>query len=159
MRAVITFIGLLLATQAHSAEVSISYGTNPPWQGVHAKNVQLNMSHPLYGKLWNRVGYGHWFEAGDGKSGGVAAYSLGTRIEADPLFADLYWGVGYATNPDNVYLSGHLQFVNDLAVGVMRDGVGVGAGYRHVSNAGIKTPNQGRDFFLLQVRFPIGGSE
>lgn len=140
---------------ASGYEGSLAYGINPPFGGVHVKTAQFDVRSSIAGSaFWHKIGYGHWFEAGEGTSGGVAAYSVGVRADSAPLYGELFWGVGKCFSCDGVWLSGNLQFVNDVAVGVSNGaGFGVGLAYRHVSNAGIAQPNRGRDFLMFQTRF------
>jgi hypothetical protein len=151
-------VGLLLFLSqfAHAYEFSLGYGANPPWTTIHVKTAQASISNPLYGHLWHRISYGHWFESGPGGGGGITAYSLGSRIHAEPFYAELWWGVGYTPNPDMYWLSSRGQFVNDVGFGLMAtEEVGIGIAWRHASNAGIVPPNRGRDFILITTRFPL----
>lgn len=140
----------LLPLNASAFQIQASYGVNPPWKGVHVKTAQLSLSHPLSGSFIHKLSYGHWFEGS--RSGGLPAYSIGAEITSLPLSAALTWGIGYLPKPDDYYLSGHLQFVNDVSVGVRAsDCVTIGLAYRHISNAGIVMPNRGRDFLMFNL--------
>ena|ERR1041385_4465258 len=150
---------LFFSSSGQTYDIGISYGLNPPVvQTTHVKTVQISAAAPLYKNLWHRLSYSHWFEAGEGLSGGLAAYGLGTRIYAAPYYAELYWGIGYLTNPDQVWLSGHWQFQNTLCGGLMASTeVRIGSCYGHVSRGPIEAvgPNRGRDFVMAEVGFAL----
>lgn len=62
-------------------------------------------------------------------------------------------GPGYLHVPDNI-LGGHFQFFLEGGLGIASyDGHSyVGIAWKHISSAGIETPNKGRDFIVVQVR-------
>jgi hypothetical protein len=58
-------------------------------------------------------------------------------------------GAGIIGAPDAA-LSTTFQFTEEVTVGYDV----VGLGFKHFSNAGIKEPNQGRDYFFVNLAFP-----
>jgi len=100
---------------------------------------------------------GMWSDTvGNGrKSSGFGGWSMGIEPKLGSFYIHSFWGVIGITTTDTM-LSTNLQFMQDLGVG-LRDarGVGIGAGYKHISNAGIKQPNRGRDFFFVQLQIPL----
>ncbi len=74
----------------------------------------------------------------------------------DWMYVDHYFGPGFLTK-SNSKLTGHLQFSMHMGIG-WRDpvkGTTIGMNWKHVSNAGIQSPNKGMDFLLIQVGIPI----
>ncbi len=78
---------------------------------------------------------------------------LSTRPKEGGLYAGIYFGPGFISNPDSM-LGGHFQFVEQVNVGLSDlRGVRVGFFVKHFSNAGIEQPNKGRNFVGLQAAF------
>lgn len=86
----------------------------------------------------------HWRGAGNSDSGTLNDINVGYRV-GSKLFIELSTGPGYLFDPDGKTLSGHIQFSSGGAVGYRFKRVTATAGYRHISNADIKTPNAGKD--------------
>ena len=87
-------------------------------------------------------------------SSGYVAYSVGLEPELDWFYIHSFWGLLLMTNPD-AYLSTNFQFMQDLGIGFQgKKGSRIGVNYKHISNAGIKTPNKGRDFFQVKLQIP-----
>lgn len=101
--------------------------------------------------------FGLWTDIkGDmGRSGsGYVAYSIGLEPVLDWFYIHSFWGLAFITNPD-IYLSTNFQFMQDLGLGIKgKKGKRIGVNYKHISNAGIKTPNKGRDFFQIKFQIP-----
>lgn len=94
-------------------------------------------------------------QGGHGRSsGGFGNISFG--IETNPGYFVLrsLWGIGGITNPDSI-LGGWFEFNQDLLLG-LRDNKGnmIGLDYKHISSAGIYSPNGGRDFLTVQLEIP-----
>jgi len=89
------------------------------------------------------------------KSSGFGGWSMGVEPKLGTFYVHSFWGLIGITSTDTM-LSTNFQFMQDLGIGV-RDarGVSLGAGYKHISNAGIKQPNRGRDFFFAQLQIPF----
>ena len=166
MRALVlsVFLGILTATQALAGgDFTFKYGLGfglPQQKGVaEVKLFEVGYQRPLTSVLHHKFGLGLWADTrtGDGKrkSAGYTSYSLGVRVEPGPFYLESYWGVALITGTDSL-LSTLFEFTGDLAVGA-RDSKGrfLGVSYKHFSNAGIKNPNRGRDFFLVNVGFPV----
>lgn len=88
------------------------------------------------------------------KSGGYAGALLGLEPQTNNFYANAFWGVIGITHPDKM-LSTHYQFMQDLGFGLQDyRNVRVGINYKHISNAGIKLPNRGRDFIYVHIQIP-----
>lgn len=76
----------------------------------------------------------------------------GMLIDLHPVEIRAGYGLAAISTPDS-YLGGSFpQFQGEAYVG-FRDyrGNGIGLSYEHISSAGFSTPNQGRDFMVLQL--------
>lgn len=134
--------------------------------GVGAANSAKNSAGEV--KIAN-VGYrrhfgnGFYWQAklgyfGDGsgdptrKSSGYASTGPGALIDLHPIEMRIGYGLAAITTPDS-YLGARMpQFQGEVYIGV-RDphGKGLGAQYEHISCASFCTPNQGRDFLVIQL--------
>ena len=89
------------------------------------------------------------------KCSAFISYSLGIEPRAGAFYVNMFQGVAALSNTDTV-LGGHLQFVEDVGLGVrdQEKNVAIGLFYKHISSAGIFLPNYGRDFVGVQVMIP-----
>lgn len=88
------------------------------------------------------------------KHGGFVSGSVGVEPRIGAFYANAFVGLA-AISPTDAMLGSVYQFVEDFGFGVGdQRKVRVGLNYKHISNAGIKMPNRGRDFLTLQVQFP-----
>lgn len=73
-------------------------------------------------------------------------------VKLKPVEARTSWGLAAISNPDS-YLGGRFpQFNGEFYLGVRDDaGRAIGVKYEHVSSAGLRMPNLGRDFMLLEI--------
>jgi hypothetical protein len=120
------------------------------------KNFSLGYNEPWYGPFIQQYEVGLFADnAGhDRRSSGYAFYSLGVEVDLQPLVLRSLWGLGGITSPDSM-LGGWFQFTQDLLVGLRdRRGNMIGLVYKHISSAGIYSPNRGRDFLTIQVEIP-----
>lgn len=121
------------------------------------KMFSIGRQSPLLYILDQKWEVGMWSDQhGDGrKSSGFGGWSMGVEPKIGTFYVHSFWGVIGITTTDSM-LGSNLQFMQDLGMGV-RDarGVGIGVGYKHISDAGIKMPNKGRDFFFAQLQIPL----
>lgn len=83
-----------------------------------------------------------------------SSYQVGF-VAGSPLYARGFTGIAAITQTDS-RLSSPFQFKHDVGVGIKnKRNVGIGVNYSHVSNAGLKLPNLGRDFIQLRVELPF----
>ena len=80
--------------------------------------------------------------------------SVGVSLVQHSWYAKSFIGPALVT-PTNVYLNTPIELNTDLELG-LRDhrGLGMGVGYKHMSNGGVTTPNLGRDFLFLKIQLP-----
>lgn len=88
------------------------------------------------------------------KSAAFANAALGLSIIKETLYTRFFFGPALISDTDT-RLSTHYQFNTDAEIGIRdeRD-VAMGIGYKHMSNAGIKLPNAGRDFIFIKLAIP-----
>lgn len=133
-------IGAANSAKEHTGEVKMgNFGLREEiYQGIY---------------LQYKVGY-----FGDGSGDPTRNSSLygsvgpGMLIDLRPVEIRAGYGLAAISTPDS-YLGGRFpQFQGELYLG-LRDhrGNGIGVQYEHISSAGIVTPNQGRDFIVLQL--------
>ncbi len=89
------------------------------------------------------------------KSSALATGSVGFEVEHSFFYASVFWGLGFISTPDK-QLSSVFEFNQDLSVG-FRDsrGTSIALNYKHLSNAGITLPNEGRDFLMVRLQIPL----
>lgn len=68
------------------------------------------------------------------------------------IYVESYIGAGVISGIDSE-LGGLFQVFHDVNFGFIQDEWSLGLGFKHISSAGIYTPNKGRDF--LSVRFMV----
>lgn len=98
---------------------------------------------------------GMYNDTGPGRgASGFGNISAGVEVAPGYLILRSLWGVGAITTPDDM-LGGWFQFNQDFLIG-LRDITGnmIGLDYKHISSAGIYSPNRGRDFLVVQVEIP-----
>lgn len=148
---------LLLALSAESGDLVVKYGAQIPQknEGIGAsKALFLAYQAPITSQFIYQYEGGFWADNGGNgrKSGGLTGLSGGVNVSAGYVFLQALTGPAYLTTTDSI-LGGHLQFNNDLAIGVRdpktRNSIGVA--YKHISSAGLSEPNRGRDFIMFRV--------
>jgi hypothetical protein len=85
---------------------------------------------------------------------GVVSASIGVNTESNSgFFLKVFFGPSLISQGDS-RLSGNFQFNNDLELGIKGfNDFSIGLDFKHISNAGLVPPNQGRDFLLLKLQF------
>lgn len=151
-------------TSAFAGDMTFKYGIGvflkDANSAVEVKFFSLGYQSPIWNLFRQKVELGLWADTRTGEghrhSSGFASYSLGVSVEGGRFYASSFWGGSYITHTDSL-LSTNFEFAQDLSVGLKDDaGRALGVTYKHFSNAGIKLPNKGRDFFVIDVRVPIG---
>lgn len=98
---------------------------------------------------------GGWKTSYEGERSSLyTSYQIGIKTDT-PFYARFFTGPALISTTDQ-RLSSIFQFKHDLGVGFKdKRNVGIGINYSHVSNAGFKLPNLGRDFVQLRVELPF----
>jgi len=98
---------------------------------------------------------GFWIDNNETHSSSAyGSYSLGTKVNSGNVFMSFFLG-GALINKTDSQLSTNFQFSHDLGVGIEDNGKSIGLNLKHLSNAGIKKPNMGRNFIQLEVKLPF----
>lgn len=123
------------------------------------KHLSLARQSVAYGIFVQQVELGFWTDAAswEGRRGSAYGdYSVGLEtLTESGIYAQALVGPALISTTD-AYLGGHLQFNTEATVGVKgENGVSIGLLYKHLSSAGIYTPNVGRDFMLFRVGVPF----
>lgn len=121
-----------------------------------SETKELNVG--LQENLWNpfklRGSIGGWLDSFNNRSSSLF-YSgqLGYEVNNNGFLAGVFSGPCVITNTDGL-LGGNLQFMSDFHLGIQDvENNYFGLMYRHISSAGLATPNIGRDFMGLEFRF------
>lgn len=153
----------LLALPAYGGEFQLRYGVGiflpDAKHPAEVKNFSIAHQQEFAMLGVQKTELGFWADSrkDQGRSDSAyGSYSVGLRVNPEPLYIEALWGVALISTPD-VFLSGHFQFTQDLGIG-FKDHYGraIGVSYKHLSNAGIMLPNKGRDMFLIQIGIPAG---
>ena len=131
---------------SHAQSLDLSMG-----QGLHhvprSGFYSLGIRTPVDQYYSWRLDTGFWSDQ-DNKSSFFTSVLLGREIGAPQgLNGSLYVGIMFHTQPDNV-LSTPFQFTEEINL-MYRN---IGLGFKHISNAGIKRPNKGRDYLYFRYR-------
>lgn len=119
------------------------------------KMVTFGVQEDLIGPLKDRAVIGGWLDNADHgrSSSAVVGGQLGFEVNRDGLLVGIFTGPSVISNTDAL-LGGPIQFMDDLHLGIQDPhGYYIGVMYRHLSSAGIETPNIGRDVVGLELRF------
>ena len=116
--------------------------------------ISAGLTDDLNGIFKSRYELGYWSDSINSSSL-YGAYQIGLTASNDIIYADFFTGPSLITRPDN-RLSSPIEFKHDVGVGVMgKNKVGIGINYSHLSNAGIRQPNLGRNAVQLKLTLPI----
>lgn len=99
-----------------------------------------------------RLDFGAWTDVGLNRRGApFSSVLIGKRAgEYTSLNFTAMVGILIMGSPDSA-LALPFNFTEEVALGYQQ----VSVGYKHVSNAGIKEPNLGRDYVFLNLTFPL----
>ena len=136
------------ALTASAVEVNARFGVGLG-SGMHfgsVKYLEAGVSGSVIGPWVYTLAVGGIFDPRPGyASTPLLAGTTGVRASYGPLMASTEWGLA-AIGKTDLALSTYYQFTNLSQIAITdQNGHFVGAFYRHLSNAGIKQPNLGRD--------------
>lgn len=119
-----------------------------------ARYLSTGLTDDFNGLIKSRYELGYWSDRTN-RSSLYGTVQLGLDASNDSFYSDFYTGPSLITHPDTV-LSTPLEFKHDLGVGIVgKNKVRVGINYSHLSNAGIRQPNVGRDSIQFKLTLPI----
>lgn len=118
------------------------------------KMLTLGLQETIYESLKDRITGGGWIDNyGDGKrSSALLSTQIGWEVNRNGFVMGLFTGPSVISSPDAL-LGGTLEFMEDLHLGIQDHNDYIGVMYRHLSSAGIYSPNIGRDVIGLEIRF------
>lgn len=89
---------------------------------------------------------------GNGRKGAaLAKFAIGiTPGRSSGIFGKAFTGPCFITTTDRL-LGSNYQFCTDFGVGLRDQETLLGITYSHISNAGLKSPNRGRDFIVMEA--------
>lgn len=162
MRKIIAGIGLIcicICSITQADETFASYGIgafhSAEKSSVEVKVINLGYRPEIYRGFYWQFKVGYW---GDGsgdptrKSSFYGSTGPGLIIDLRPVELRSGWGICGISSPDS-YLGGRFPQFNGEIYGGLRDrnDNGIGIKYEHISSAGLIVPNNGRDFFILEL--------
>lgn len=139
------------------AQYGLGLGDIANGEAFNGSERNLNVGY--YNKLNKVLGWdvhGGILTADDITSGYVFVQFGSVLHPFDWLYIDHYFGPGFITK-GNSKVSGGLNFSMHMGMG-WRDPntrMTIGMNWKHISNAGLRKPNKGMDFVLVQVGFPL----
>lgn len=152
------FLMCILVSSAHADEAFTGFGLgafNTAKGGPGSVKIgQIGHRFDLIeGFYWqNKLGF--WGQGANDygmKSSAYIASGIGFRVDLAPVEFHSGYSLGLISVPDS-YLGGPFQFNGEVYIGLRgKYGNGFGLKYEHISSAGIEMPNQGRDFFILEL--------
>lgn len=150
-----TILALLFPIAVSAGELSLKVG--PTLNSPKAFSNKLGALG--YSARLSRI-FDYQLEGGGFTSltGDIAFYGtvqLGFTIKGDRWYSSIFTGPSYIS-ATNEYLNTNIQISNDIELGFRDErGVKLALDYKHFSNAGVTSPNLGRDFLLLKVAVPF----
>jgi hypothetical protein len=129
----------------HSADKGLS----------ETKMLTIGIQEDLWGPLKMRGVTGGWIDVSSPYKSSSALLSgqVGFEVNSNGLVGGIFSGPTLISNTDQL-LGGHFQFMDDLHLGIQDcHSSYIGVFYRHLSSAGLETPNIGRDVIGVEIRF------
>lgn len=119
-----------------------------------SRYISLGLTDDFNGLIKDRIEIGYWKDPYNSSSF-YTTYQLGLSAKNEIVYAEFFTGPSLITQPD-YRLSTPFEFKHDIGIGVLgKDKVGIGINYSHLSNAGIREPNLGRDSLQLKLTLPF----
>lgn len=160
MKKLLLILSFLITCSAF-ADTVVKYGSNVCNENEKlgsTKTIFIADQTMIFGPFVRQYELGGWVDNSgiEGRrSSLLGGASLGVNVNAEIFFAQALVGPSLISHTDS-NLGGHFQFNNDIALG-FRDPdtkATVGLSYKHVSSAGLASPNKGRDFIMFRVSIP-----
>jgi hypothetical protein len=150
----LTILFYITSRSAHAADYSVKFGPGIEGQTLTGATKMFGIREESYQVrgIYTAVELGGWSESTAGRS--KAAFGK-LQIGAKPgpetgLFGYAFFGPALISSTDT-QLSTNFQFATDIGLGIRDRFTFMSCGYGHISNAGIKLPNKGRDYLLFSV--------
>ena len=155
-------LSLLLITVPVQADSIVKYGlgvgSSAKNSNTEVKTISIAYQENAFGPIIYQLEGGIWTDSRSDvkrKGSGFGDAGIGFNIDAGNLYCQTVVALAIITDTDSM-LGSHFQFNNDLAIGLKdRDGNSIGLNYKHISNAGLVSPNIGRDFIMMRLAIPL----
>lgn len=122
------------------------------------KLIKLGLQEEVWYSFKERFNLGGWIDSrGLGNSSSAfGSYQLGFDVQNDLFEMGVFAGPALISTPD-IMLGGCFQFNETLYLGIRdpKSHDSIGLSYNHFSSAGLESPNQGRDFLAVEVKFNL----
>ena len=119
---------------------------------------KVGVQEELWDSFKHRLNAGVWLDnRGVGHTNSAfTSYQLGFDVQNSLLEMAIFSGPALISSTDTS-LGGYFQFNETLYFGIRdpRSNNSIGVSYNHFSSAGLESPNQGRDFIGLEIKFPF----
>lgn len=150
----ITLIALLLLQSVQADDYSFRMGPGivDGKQTGTVKTFSFRQETPLVYSLQTALEGGFWNDTEASRhSSAFALGQVGVKPGSETgLYGSAFIGVAALSHTDSL-LGGHVQFVENIGLGVRDEMTFTSVDYRHFSSAGLSKPNKGRDFFVFSV--------
>jgi len=153
MKKLILTLILPTITQAYpnTDTVNMKYGFAVIQKG-EAEFISFGVQKRIFSTLYRQTEGGFWIDRNRGNSG-FGVLSLGIHVDNELFYGETMHGIGLISRKDKL-LGGHFQFFHDVGTGIVsRNGSTFGIQIKHISSAGINTPNIGRNFISIKAGF------
>jgi hypothetical protein len=151
----LTVLFFITSRNARAEDWGVRFG--PGFEGQQltgaTKAFGLRREEELMDGIYDAVELGGYVDnSGHGrKSAGVV--KLGVGVKPGPEVG--VYGFGFVgpcgISATDTYLSTGFEFCTDIGLGVRDRKTFMSAGYSHISNAGIKLPNRGKDWAIFSI--------
>lgn len=154
--AMIAFVlALTIPRCAFAADYSVKFGPSIQDGVTDGSSKAFGVrrdAHMFYG-VHNALEVGGWVDNGGHGRSHSAIGKLQFGVKPGPttgIYGYGFVGPAWITQTDS-QLGSTLQFATDIGLGVRDNTTFISVGYSHISNAGIKLPNHGRDYLMFSV--------
>ncbi len=141
-------------SHANAADYSIRFGPGIDQNRLTGATKSFGLRHEedLMDGIYTGFEVGGYADTIPGRSSaGVVKAQLGVKPGPE---VGIY-GFGFVgpcgISATDTYLSTNVQFCTDVGLGVRDRKTFMNAGYMHISNAGIRLPNRGKDYLIFSV--------
>jgi hypothetical protein len=117
-----------------------------------AKMLTFGREGPLLGVFDYQAELGYFGDSVSQTHSLLGGASLGISIVKPDYYVKVFFGPAFITATD-YRLSSVYEFNTDVQIGFIDKNKSIGIGIKHISNAGLQSPNLGRDFLYLKVGF------
>lgn len=157
MRTFILIVAMLLnSVIANSADLGIRYGFGAGHKIVpeaNERSINVRYIRPLWRSIHMSLDGGLLIDNGLDLKTGYGFISIGPRVHPfEWVYIENLFGPGLITQTDPM-LGSIFQFGIDIGVGVKEPSTGaaLGLSFKHISNAGLVSPNLGRNMWLISA--------